>query len=217
MNLAKNMLISASLLGIFAIVGTAMVAYTNDSTADKVAYNKRQYTLDKLHELISPNAHDNNLERDTIQVTDPRLGTSQAMLVYRARKQGKPVAAIIESIAPDGYSGNIEMLVGIRANGTLLGVRVVDHQETPGLGDAIDIRKSNWIRQFENRSLKQPDPGNWKVKRDGGAFDQITSATISSRAVVKAVYNTLQYFSEHRLDLFKTGTVQTGVPHEPIH
>ena len=205
MNIIKNMLISASLLGIFAIVGTAMVAYTNDTTADQVAYNKQQYTLNKLHEIISPSAHDNNLERDTIQVTDPRLGTTQPMLVYRARKQGKPVAAIIQSIAPDGYSGNIEMLVGIRVDGTLLGVRVVDHQETPGLGDAIDIRKSNWIRQFENRSLKQPDPANWKVKRDGGAFDQITSATISSRAVVKAVYNTLQYFSEQRAALFNIG------------
>ena len=208
MNIVKNMLISASLLGIFAIVGTAMVAYTDGTTTEQVAYNKRQYTLNKLHEIISPNALDNDLERDTIQVTDPRLGTTQPMLVYRARKNGKPVAAIIHSIAPDGYSGNIEMLVGIRADGTLLGVRVVEHQETPGLGDAIDIRKSNWIRQFENRSLKQPDPGNWKVKRDGGAFDQITSATITSRAVVKAVYNTLQYFKEHRQELFKNETVQ---------
>ena len=208
MNIVKNMLISASLLGIFAIVGTAMVAYTDGTTAEQVAYNKRQYTLNKLHEIISPSALDNDLERDTIQVTDPRLGTTQPMLVYRARKDGKPVAAIIHSIAPDGYSGNIEMLVGIRADGTLLGVRVVEHQETPGLGDAIDIRKSNWIRQFENRSLKQPEPKNWKVKRDGGAFDQITSATITSRAVVKAVYNTLQYFKEHRQELFKNETVQ---------
>jgi len=185
-----------------------MVAYTDGTTAEQVAYNKRQYTLNKLHEIISPSALDNDLERDTIQVTDPRLGTTKPMLVYRARKDGKPVAAIIHSIAPDGYSGNIEMLVGIRADGTLLGVRVVEHQETPGLGDAIDIRKSNWIRQFENRSLKRPEPKNWKVKRDGGAFDQITSATITSRAVVKAVYNTLQYFKEHRQELFKNETVQ---------
>lgn len=213
MNIAKNMLISASVLGIFAIVGTAMVAFTNNSTLDQVAYNKRQYTLNKLHEIISPKAHDNDLERDTLLVTDPLLGTNHPMRVYRARKQGKPVAAIIQSIAPDGYSGNIEMLVGIRADGTLLGVRVVDHQETPGLGDAIDIRKSNWILQFNNRSLKNPEPINWKVKRDGGAFDQITSATISSRAVTKAVYNTLQYFKEHHQELFNQGTVQSrGTP-----
>ena len=211
MNIAKNMLISASLLGIFAIVGTAMVAFTNETTSNQVAFNKRQYTLNKLHEIIAPNAHDNDLERDTIQVTDPRLGTSHAVLVYLARKLGKPVAAIIQSNAPDGYSGNIEMLVGIRTDGNLLGVRVTDHQETPGLGDNIDIRKSNWIRQFENKSLSNPTPANWKVKRDGGAFDQITSATISSRAVTKAVYNTLQYFKQHHADLFKP-----EVAHEPV-
>ena len=212
MNIGKNMLISAGALGIFAIVGTAMVAYTNQSTSEQVAANKRAYTLNKLHEIISPEAHDNDLGRDTLEVTDPLLGTTHPMLVYRARKQGKPVAVIIQTIAPDGYSGDIEMLVGIRTDGTLLGVRVVDHQETPGLGDAIDIRKSNWILQFDNRSLSNPTPANWKVKRDGGAFDQITSATISSRAVTKAVYNTLQYFKAHRDTLFKP-----EVPHVPVH
>jgi len=213
MNVGKNMLISASLLGVFAVVGTAMVAYTNEHTVEKVAFNKQQYTLNKLHEIISPKAHDNDLESDTIKVTDPRLGSKQPMIVYRARKDGKPVAAIIQSIAPDGYSGNIEMLVGIRVDGSLLGVRVTDHQETPGLGDNIDISKSNWILQFNNRSLSDPTPANWKVKRDSGAFDQITSATISSRAVTKAVYNTLQYFKEHQQDLFKQGTVHDrGTP-----
>lgn len=211
MNIGKNMLISGGLLGIFAIVGTAMVAYTNETTSEQVAANKRAYTLSKLHELISPKIHDNDLERDTIEVTDPRLGTTQPMLVYRARKHGKPIAAIIESIAPDGYSGKIEMLVGIRTDGTLLGVRVVEHQETPGLGDNIDIRKSNWILQFDNHSLTNPKPADWKVKRDGGVFDQITSATISSRAVTKAVYNTLQYFKDHHDTLFKS-----EVPNDPI-
>lgn len=211
MNVGKNMLISAALLGIFAVIGTAMVAFTNEQTLPQVAFNKQQYTLNKLHEIISPKAHDNDLERDTIRVSDPLLGSNKPMLVYRARKQGKPIAAIIQTIAPDGYSGNIEMLVGIRADGSLLGVRVTDHQETPGLGDNIDIRKSKWILQFDNRSLRNPSPDNWKVKRDGGAFDQITSATISSRAVTKAVYNTLRYFKQHRDALFKP-----EVSHEPV-
>ena len=174
-----------------------------------MAFNKQQYTLNKLHELISPKAHDNDLEQDIIHVTDPLLGGKKPMIVYRARKHGKPIAAIIQCIAPDGYSGNIEMLVGIRADGTLLGVRVTDHQETPGLGDNIDIRKSKWILQFNNHSLENPKPANWKVKRDGGAFDQITSATISSRAVTKAVYNALQYFKRHHQDLLKPASVQT--------
>jgi len=211
MTIGKNMAISAAILGIFAIVGTAMVAFTNETTSGQVAANKRAYTLSKLHEIISPKAHDNDLESDTIKVTDSRLGSDKPMVVYRARMHGKPIAAIIQTIAPDGYSGNIEMLVGIRTDGNLLGVRVTDHQETPGLGDNIDIRKSNWIRQFENKSLSNPTPANWKVKRDGGAFDQITSATISSRAVTKAVYNTLQYFKQHHADLFKP-----EVAHEPV-
>jgi electron transport complex protein RnfG len=118
------------------------------------------------------------------------------------------VAAIIETNAPDGYNGNIRMLVGIRVDGSLLGVRVTEHQETPGLGDAIDTRKSNWILQFNNLSLSNPAPSNWKVKRDGGAIDQITSATISSRAVTKAVYNTLRYYSEHRDQLFASQPVR---------
>lgn len=211
MNIGKNMLISAAILGVFAIVGTAMVAFTNETTIEQIAANKRAYTLNKLHEIISPKAHDNDLESDTIEVRDPRLGTNKPMIVYRARRHGKPIAAIIQTIAPDGYSGNIEMLVGIRTDGTLLGVRVTDHQETPGLGDNIDTRKSNWILQFDNRSLSNPTPANWKVKRDSGAFDQITSATISSRAVTKAVYNTLQYFQQHHADLFKP-----EVNHEPV-
>lgn len=208
MNIGKNMLISGTLLGAFAIAGTALVAFTFDTTAEHIAHNKREYTLSKLHELISPDEHDNKLESDTIEITDSRLGSTQKMLVYRARKEEQPVAAIVQTIAPDGYSGTIEMLVAIRMDSTLAGVRVVAHKETPGLGDAIEIRKSDWIRQFEKRSLEQPNPEHWKVKRDGGAFDQITSATISSRAVVKAVYNTLQYFKEHRQELFKNGTVQ---------
>lgn len=208
MNIGKNMLISASLLGMFAIVGTALVAYTNENTTTRIVANQSAYTLSKLHEIISPKALDNDLEHDTIQVTDPLLGTKQPMTVYRARMHGKPVAAIIQAVAPDGYSGKIVMLVGIRANGSLLGVRVTEHHETPGLGDNIDIRKSNWILQFNNLSLSNPTPANWKVKRDGGAIDQITSATISSRAVTKAVYHALEYFKLHRQDLFKQNPTQ---------
>ncbi|MEJ2359852.1 MAG: electron transport complex subunit RsxG [Gammaproteobacteria bacterium] len=209
MNAGKNMLISASLLGLFAIVGTALVAFTNETTTEQVAANQSAYTLSQLHQIISPKALDNDLEHDTIQVTDPLLGSNKPMTVYRARKNGKPVAAIIEAIAPDGYSGQIAMLVGIRTDGSLLGVRVTDHHETPGLGDNIDIRKSNWILQFNNLSLNNPKPANWKVKRDGGAIDQITSATISSRAVTKAVYHALEYFKAHRQLLFSKPTVQS--------
>lgn len=206
MTLGKNMLRSASLLAMFAIIGTTLVVFTFDNTRDRVARNKRDFTLARLHELIAAGEHDNDIDRDVIRVTDPRLGTKKQVIVYRARKQGKPVAAIIQSTAPDGYSGAIEMLVAIRLDGSLAGVRVVEHRETPGLGDAIDVRKSNWIKVFKGLSHNNPEQKDWKVKRDGGKFDQITSATITSRAVVKAVYNTLAYFNDNHEMLFNEDT-----------
>lgn len=202
MKSGKNMLLSAALLGLFAIAGTALVVLTFYSTSDRVAQNKRDYTLRKLHQLISEDEHDNEIENDIIRVSDPLLGSKKSVTVYRATKKGKPVAAIIQSIAPDGYSGKIELLVAIKHNGKVAGVRIVAHRETPGLGDVIEVRKSDWITQFHGKSARRPYPKNWKVKRDGGKFDQITSATITSRAVVKAVYNTLQYFNHHRDALF---------------
>lgn len=198
----KSMLVSASLLAAFALGGTAIVALTFINTADRVSQNKRDYTLGKLHELIKPDQHTNDMDRDTILVQDRLLDAKDPVLVYRARKNGQPVAAIIQSVAPDGYSGKIEMLVAIKYNGELAGVRVVGHRETPGLGDAIDARKSGWIEQFSGKSLQKPDEAAWKVSRDGGKFDQITSATITSRAVIKCVHNTLKYYQLNRDYLF---------------
>ena len=202
--LMRQMLISATLLGLFAVLGTGMVALTHEATADRIAANHRARLLKSLHLLVTPDMHDNDLINDMITVTDPEwLGTDKPVRVWRARRQGKPVAVIINAVAPDGYNGRIELLVATRADGTLLGVRVVSHQETPGLGDAIDANKSDWIHTFDNRSLNNPDKKGWKVKRDGGVFDQFTGATITPRAVVKAVYKTLVYFDAHREALFR--------------
>ncbi len=208
--LVRQMLISALLLGGFAVIGTALVALTHEATAERIAANHRARLLKSLHLLITPDMHDNDLITDMITVTDKELlGTDKPVRVWRARKQGKPVAVIINPVAPDGYNGRIELLVAIRHDGTLLGVRVIGHHETPGLGDAIDTSKSNWVHEFDNRSLQDPDPKHWKVKRDGGVFDQFTGATITPRAVVKAVYRTLVYFRKHRDELFNR-------PAEPV-
>ena len=201
-SLSKNMLVNAVVLGLFAIVGTALVAYVNEITKDKVAENIRHHTLKKLHELIGPDIHNNDLDTDTIQVTNELLGKGE-MTVYRARKNEKPVAAIIQCVAPDGYSGKIRLLVAVKVDGSLAGVRVTDHLETPGLGDAIESQKSDWIFIFDGKSLSNPPPEKWTVKRDSGDFDQITSATITSRAIVKASYKALQYFKLNRKLLFK--------------
>ena len=203
MSLVRNMIISALLLGIFAVLGTAIVSFTYDVTADTIAGNERDYLLKNLHVIISPSQHDNDLYTDTIQVTDADLlGSKQPVTVYRARREGRPVAAVLTPIAPDGYGGGIRLLVGIYADGSLAGVRVLKHQETPGLGDRIEADRSDWILGFTGKTLDNPGPEGWAVKKDGGQFDQFTGATITPRAVVKAVHKALLYFQAHREQLF---------------
>lgn len=201
-SISKNMLVNAIILGLFAIIGTAIVAFTFENTEQRIEDNRRNFKLKKLHELVPPDMHDNEIDTDTIQIRDPLLARGQDVMIYRARNEGKPVAAILETVAPDGYSGNIYILVAVRYDGTLAGVRVTEHLETPGLGDAIDARKSDWIHIFRDKSLEEPKAEHWRVRRDGGEFDQITSATITSRAIVKATHNVLKYFKEHRKTLF---------------
>jgi electron transport complex protein RnfG len=193
----------ALLLALFAGFGSALVAVSYQATKERIRINERQALLRELQELVPRESYDNSLLDDSVQVTAPDfLGTPQPVTVYRARKEGKPVAAILTPVAPDGYGGPIHLLVGVNVDGTLAGVRVVSHKETPGLGDAIEVQRSDWILGFAGRSLGNPPEQQWKVKRDGGAFDQFTGATITPRAVVGAVRRTLEYFRSHRDQLF---------------
>ena len=204
MNIVRNMIISAFALALFAIAGTFFVTYTYDNTIDRINENKRLALLKAFHVLISPETHDNDIFSDIIQIQNKSLlGSKKPVTIYRARKENKPVAVIISSIAPDGYNGNIELLVAINYDGDLAGVRVVGHKETPGLGDAIEANRSDWITKFAQKSLTNPGKKGWAVKRDGGEFDQFTGATITPRAIVKAVYNTLRYYKEHRDSLYE--------------
>lgn len=207
----RHILFTALLLFLFAAVGTALVAFTFDNTHERIAANERAALLRNLHVLIPPDTHDNDLFNDVIEVTDPdALGTDEPVTVYRARNNGWPVAAVLATVAPDGYSGAIRLLVGIKLDGTLAGVRVVSHRETPGLGDAIEAKRSDWILGFTGRSLTDPPLKQWDVKRDGGAFDQFTGATISPRAVVKAVKKALIYFDRHSQQLFTSDSTRSA-------
>ena len=204
MNIVRNMIISAIVLALFAASGTFFVSYTFDNTADRIKENKRLALLKAFHVLIPNDTHNNDIFSDIISVQDKDLlGSNKPVNIYRARKDNKNIAVIINSVAPDGYSGNIELLVAINFDGVLAGVRVVHHKETPGLGDAIDESRSDWITKFKQHSLTNPDKKGWAVKRDGGEFDQFTGATISPRAIVRAVYNTLRYYKEHRDKLYE--------------
>ena len=209
----RQVAITAIILLLFALVGTALVVLTFDNTRERIAANERATLLRKLHQLIPPGIHDNILLEDTLTVTDSALlGTTGPVTVYRARKDAQPVALVITPVAPDGYSGSIKLLVGINADGTLSGVRVVAHKETPGLGDAIDESRSDWIHLFDNRSLGDPPLERWGVKKDGGHFDQLTGATITPRAVVKAVRQALLYYRDHQEALFARNATSTPAP-----
>lgn len=201
--LNRSMLRAAIVLGIFAIVATALVAFTNSATRQRIDDAKREYTLRKLHELIPAEMHDNELDQNTLGIRDELLDKRNEVTAYRAEKNQQIEAVILQSVAPDGYSGRIMLLIGIDKTGKLIGVRATEHKETPGLGDAIDTNKSDWIHRFRGKSLQAPDEKHWRVRRDNGEFDQITSATITSRAVVKATYNALRYFEQHQETLLK--------------
>ncbi|HUT42546.1 MAG TPA: electron transport complex subunit RsxG [Gammaproteobacteria bacterium] len=202
--------ITAAILLLFAVIGTAMVAATYEGTRERITANERETLLRKLSQLIPPDAYDNNLLDDSIELPAGELA-DRPLRVYRARRQGQPVAVVMNAIAPDGYSGSIYLLVGVRHDGSVAGVRVVTHRETPGLGDGIDEERSDWIHGFAGRSLDDPLPAQWAVRKDGGVFDQFTGATISPRAVVKAVHAALLYYRAHRDALFAT----PAVPEQP--
>ncbi len=200
----RQILISGAFLWLFAVVGTTLVAVTEHGSREAIVANEREVLLRNLYALLPANEFDNDIATDRIEVAaSPLLGTEQASTVYRARRRGEPIAAIFNSIAPDGYSGRIHLLVGIYVDGSIAGVRVIRHAETPGLGDAIEIRKSPWIRGFEGRSLENPVLARWAVRRDGGDFDQLTGATITPRAIVEAVKNTLLYYRRNAAMIFR--------------
>ncbi len=191
------------MLALFAISATALVALTEENTREQIAENEREALLEAINVLVPKDKFDNQILQDTLDLTaTDALGTTSTTSVYRARKNGEPVAAVFTVVAPDGYSGSIRMLVGIYYDGTLAGVRVINHKETPGLGDKIEAKRNDWILQFEGLSLDNPDKTQWQVKKDGGQFDQFTGATITPRAVVNALRGALTYFEANRDKLF---------------
>jgi electron transport complex protein RnfG len=200
----RDILISGAFLWLFAVAGTTLVAVTEFTTADAIVENERQVLLRNLYALLPPGRLDNDIASDTLALpAAPLLGTESTVIAYRARMQSEPVAVIFNSIAPDGYNGKIHLLVGVNVDGSLAGVRVIKHAETPGLGDGIEIRKSPWIKSFDGRSLDNPDASGWRVRRDGGEFDQLTGATITPRAIVSAVRNTLLYYRQNADMIFR--------------
>jgi electron transport complex protein RnfG len=204
---AKNATRTGSILLVFALIGTAALAWTFGLTHPAIQRSEEAEKLKLLNQVMPTDLYDNDLIASQKELpADDLLGTRQPSRVWFARKQGELRGLVMEAIAPDGYAGDISLLIGLTPAGEVLGVRVTAHHETPGLGDYIDIVKSDWIKNFDHRSLTAPEAKMWKVKKDGCAFDSVAGATITPRAVVKAVRNALEYVDKHQSELLGART-----------
>lgn len=192
------------LLGLFALTVAAGLAGTELVTRELRAESQRKVQSMALREVISDERHDNSLLDDSLPVDDKTLlQLRNPGTIHVARMNGEVVAFILPVRAPDGYGGAIDAIVGINLDGSIAGVRVISHQETPGLGDKVELKKSPWVLSFNGRSLANTATDDWRVKKDKGVFDQFTGATITPRAMVKAVHNALQYFALNKTTLLE--------------
>jgi electron transport complex protein RnfG len=191
------------LVGIVAAAAAFMVSASHEFSKERIAANERARLIASLNSVLDPTLRSHDLSTVRLNVTDRELlGTGEPVDVFVAMDAGTPAAVVFASVAPHGYNAPIRMLIGVSPAGALTGVRVVRHRETPGLGDAIDADKSKWILQFSGLSLAMPPLPQWAVDKDDGQFDTITGATVTSRAVVQGVKNTLLYFEQHRDEVF---------------
>ena len=184
----------ALILGGFCLGFAILLAITNSLTADAIAARALEDRLNSLSQVIPASLHDNNPVTDAITLKDAQ---GKETLVYRATKDGK-VTGVAYEIHGSGYAGEIRLMLGVDAQGRALGVRVTAHKETPGLGDKIEEKKGDWILRFTGLWLGEPLPEKWKVKKDGGQFDQFAGATITPRGV-SARFARAEFFAATRL------------------
>ena len=187
----------------FAVVFTTLLAFIFNLTKVPIEKSEAKARLALFRQIVPATMHDNDILKDQLTIAPTALlGNTQPTIANRARVNNAPAAIILEAIAHDGYSGDIKLLIAIKHDGEISGVRVLTHKETPGLGDYIDIAKDDWIKLFDAESLTKTSPEKWNVKKDGGQFDYMAGATITPRAVVKAVHKALQYFEANKQALF---------------
>ena len=196
---------SGIILAVLAAVCTFLVTSTHRLTAERIEKNREAFLESNLASVLGGLYYDSQLSKSAIEIAAAQdLPGNSPVTVYRVYSEDKPVAALFVVTARGGYSGPIRLLIGIEADGTLSAVRVLEHRETPGLGDLIESSKSDWLEQFPGKSLLTPDRAQWAIRRDGGEFDQLTGASITPRAVIKAIRETLIYFESHKDEVFAT-------------
>ena len=186
----------------FALLASVLLGVTNCSTEGTIQQRLDEDLKKSLEEVVPVTLYDNDMLQDTVMIPSAEfnIGANETT-VYLAKKSGKVSAVCFKLIAPDGYSGAINMIMGVDRDGNILGVRVLSHKETPGLGDKIEVAKSDWILSFSGRSLDNLTPVQWAVKKDGGVFDQFAGATITPRKTVQAIHRGLQLFKAHQAQL----------------
>lgn len=190
-------------LGIIGLVATAVLAITWSATRERISEQHERAVLKQLNQIIPQQRYNNALHSDVILVTaEGYFPADQSLTVWRARLDGQPAGLIAEIVTHDGYNGEIRLLMGVEPSGKILGVRVVQHRETPGLGDKIELTRSDWILSFDGRTSQGHSEPAWDVRRYGGQFDQFTGATITPRAVVRAVEQGLQFIVANESALY---------------
>lgn len=192
---------NSQILALFAIVCTAIVGLVNELTKDRIEEQAQLQLLNTLHNIIEPSRYDNDITKDCVHFIPTSLNeqaNDAVQTAYIARKGNEAIAIAMSNTAPDGYNGNIDLIVAVNMDESVSGVRVLTHKETPGLGDKVELRKSNWISSFTGKKMLSDNDSRWAVVKDDGMFDQFTGATITPRAVVKSVRQTLLYFKANK-------------------
>lgn len=190
-------------LAVIAAVCTAMVALTWQLTAERIEKNKTEWLERSLQPALAGLFFDSGVTESMLLIPQPHeLPGKDAAIVYRVYAAEEPVAALFVVTARNGYAGPIRLLIGVEMDGNVTGIRVLEHRETPGLGDRVETSKSDWALQFDGRSLRDPEPLKWAIRGDGGEFDQLTGASVTPRAIIKAIRQTLQYFEANVETIF---------------
>jgi electron transport complex protein RnfG len=209
MRAGGSILKSGATLAVIAAVCTALVAATFHVTKDRIAANDKALLEQSLQPALSGIIYEGSVSESRLVIAPPHdLPGSEAALIYRVYVGGKPVAALFVVTARDGFSGPIRILLGVSIDGVVTGLRILNHRETPGLGDKIESKRSDWVHQFAGRSLDNPAVAQWAIRRDGGEFDALTGASVTPRAVVKAMRDTLIYFDAHHDEIFTAAATE---------
>lgn len=211
MTAESTVLKSGLTLAAIAAICTSLVAATYHLTADRIAANDKALLEQSLHPALSDLFYDSDVSESRLVLSAPHdLPGSEDALIYRVYANNEPVAALFVVSARDGFAGSIRILLGVDMDGIVTGVRILEHRETPGLGDKIESSRSDWVHQFAGLSIGDPVVTEWAIRSDGGQFDQLTGASITPRAVVKAMRDTLLYFDTNREEIFAAAAMEDG-------